>query len=74
MTCSFCQSTGRLLNAPHWTGTEYVRIDVCTDHRDDIARRPRNPRKPKPQPQLAGDWAMFGMFATGKSAEELRTL
>lgn len=49
------------MNANHWTGTEWVRVDVCeaTACRDQLASRPRRPRRPR-QPVIldAGGWAM----------------
>jgi len=62
-TCHFCGTHEDVrLNACHWTGTEYVRVDVCMSHecRGQVADRPRQPRR-KRQPVIldAGGWAMI---------------
>ena len=68
--CHFCPEPGKI-NAPHWTGTEYIRVDVCDNDRDELARPPRKPRQPRPEPQLAGEWAMVVSMMSGKSFDEL---
>lgn len=60
-TCYFCKSEeSKSINAAHWTGTEYVRVDVCADEacRDQIASAPRRPRRQR-QPVIVdgGGWA-----------------
>jgi hypothetical protein len=65
--CYFCGARGNFYDADrrwhgflsgnHWTGTEYVRVDVCDAHASSLAKAPRKPRqKRQPQP-LYGDMA-----------------
>ena len=71
--CHFCQGTyERGMNAPHWTGDEYVRVTVCGESacRDAIAKAPRKPRKPRnvePVRVDGGGWAAWGRAYTEAS-------
>jgi hypothetical protein len=59
-TCHFCSASyDRGINTPHWTGTEYVRIMVCSSDtcRGLIASAPRKPRQPRTIILDAGGWA-----------------
>ena len=61
-TCTFCQTSyDRGINANHWTGTEYVRVDVCCEPacRKALKSAPRRPRTPKSPRPLYGDYAML---------------
>lgn len=57
--CYFCLTPGAKMSAPHWTGTEYVRVDLCQtgDCREQLASAPRRPRR-MPQPVIldGGGW------------------
>lgn len=72
--CYFCDSSlGTLadgdachVNGPHWTGSEYIRVDLCggchsTGH---PASAPRKPRRKRTQPAYAAtDWNMLVAFS-----------
>lgn len=59
--CYFCQNEyARNMNASHWTGTEYIRVDVCKDAdcRSLPASAPRKPRVKREAPMTdVGGWA-----------------
>lgn len=60
--CHFCAAEfERGINANHWTGTEYVRVDVCSEPacRALLASAPRRPRTPRAPRPLYGDYAML---------------
>ncbi len=73
-SCHFCgdsptvpSSTGAqistLVNAPHWTPEEYVRVDVCSDCHRDLAKPPRRARRStRPAAVRASDWNMLVRF------------
>jgi hypothetical protein len=70
-TCHFC-TTGARINGCHWTGTEYVRVDVC-DACYDAGRLAKHPRKPRqarqarrqPVINMASDWNMLVALTKG---------
>lgn len=46
--CDFCGAEqDHMLSSPHWTGTEYVRANVCRSSgcRGQLADAPRKPRR-----------------------------
>lgn len=45
--CHFCGISGARMNGPHWTGTEYVRVDFHVDCGDQIVKAPKAPRQPR---------------------------
>lgn len=69
--CHFCQAqlpSFGYINGCHWTGTEYVRVDACTDCHSAkrMAKAPRKPRRPRQAPQYAAtDWNMLVAFTKG---------
>jgi hypothetical protein len=69
-TCYFCSETyDRGINACHWTGSEYIRVHVCSETacRDQIAEAPRAPRRPRRQPSVdtvSGGWSAAALFGT----------
>ncbi len=79
-TCHFCareighavvRATGDLdrctINGPHWTGTEYVRVDMCggCQAARKPAQAPRKPRQRREPAVYAGDWNMLVAFTGG---------
>jgi hypothetical protein len=65
--CHFCGQTGTRIEGNHWTGTEYVRVPVCSDDFSKLAKAPRKPRKPRqPAPLPATDWNMLVAFSNGR--------
>jgi hypothetical protein len=66
--CHFCPTMiggTRIINGPHWTGTAYIRVDLCSEcytagKLQSAPRRPRQPRKPKTY--VATDWNMLVAF------------
>jgi hypothetical protein len=42
-TCYFCPATNAPVNGAHWTGTEYARVNACTEHSGSFERAPRRP-------------------------------
>jgi hypothetical protein len=72
-TCYFC--SGDLprigtINGCHWTGTEYVRVDLCSDcyGAGRLASAPRRPRQRRTAPAAvpATDWNMLVAFTQGR--------
>lgn len=74
--CHFCPRTlGTLrdgdaatVNACHWTGTEYVRVDICAGcyQAGKVAKAPRKPRKSRAKTSVpATDWNMLVAFSQG---------
>ena len=62
--CHFChQDYERGINASHWTGTEYIRVNVCSTAscRKAIASAPRRPRRPRQAQPLYGDVAWVAL-------------
>ncbi len=66
-TCHFCQARlGRFaLNTAHWTGTHFMRVDVCDAPtcRGQVARRPAAPRRARRQAVQVGDVAGWSAAA-----------
>ena len=65
--CHFCGAEGARLNANHWDGAAYHRVDVCLtgECRSRLAsapKRPRAPRRAKRAPVLYGDFAQLAAF------------
>ncbi len=65
-TCEFCsKSHPMMIEGPHWTGSEYVRVPVCNDcHAEGkLASAPRTPRKRRARVVVATDWNMLAAFS-----------
>jgi hypothetical protein len=67
--CHFCPAAlhgAGTINGAHWTGTEYVRVDLCSEcfAAGKLASAPRRPRQPRRAPVYAAtDWNMLVAFS-----------
>lgn len=51
-----------LVNGNHWTGSEWIRVDLCMGCYS-AGRLAKRPRQPRPQPVYAAtDWNMLVSF------------
>lgn len=77
--CHFCTRALGLLrdgdaaavNGCHWTGTEYVRVDLCAGCFDGgkLATAPRKPRQRRARATVpASDWNMLAAFSGARSS------
>jgi len=71
--CHFCATELPIfgyVNGNHWTGTEYVRVDLCSDcySAGQLAKAPRRPRKPRATVAPATDWNYLVAFSNGRKA------
>lgn len=69
--CHFCPATlDREFNGAHWTGTEYIRVDLCEACYDAgrLASAPRRKRRARVAPVYAAtDWNMLVAFSRRRS-------
>jgi hypothetical protein len=64
-TCHKCQNGyERGVNGNEWTGTEWVRVNLCLDcyHAVGFTQKPRQPRRPRQARALYGDYAQLAML------------
>jgi hypothetical protein len=64
MACHFCTSPNARINGCHWTGAEYIRVDVCDSCYDagKLVTAPRRPRRPRATTVPATDWDQLVAF------------
>jgi predicted CxxxxCH...CXXCH cytochrome family protein len=66
--CHFCPTMiggAGTINGPHWTGTEYIRVDLCNGCHaaGKLKSAPRRNRQPRETPVYAAtDWNMLMAF------------
>lgn len=76
-TCFACHAeTVRAINAPHYNGTEVVRVDACSDcyNAGACVKAPRAPRRPRVQAEVrfdAGGLAAMAGFGSKRNATQI---
>ena len=69
MRCHFCPAEDARINGCHWTGTEYIRVEVCDPCYDSgsLASAPKRPRRKRTaQPLPATDWNYLVAFTKAR--------